>query len=70
MPFDIMRSNIFTVEDRGHMEAGEGDLEGRVEQTHVGPEGVVHKLPGHRQQRVLQSLSQVLEIYKHQLCKL
>jgi len=44
------------------MEAREGDLERGVQQAHVRSEGVVDELPGHREQLILKTRTQVLAV--------
>jgi hypothetical protein len=44
-----------------HVEAGESNLERREEETNVRPEGIVDNPPGQRQQRLFQTLTQVLK---------
>ncbi len=49
-----------TKNDWRHVEAGESNLERREEETNVRPEGIVDNPPGQRQQRLFQTLTQVL----------
>ena len=47
------RLGVLGEDDAGHVDAGEGDLIGRVQQRHVRPQGVVNHPPRHRQHRLL-----------------
>ncbi len=40
---------VLAQRDARHLDAGEGDHEGRVQQRHVRPQGVVDDAPGHLQ---------------------